>query len=71
MLELIVTPALPEGWEVTDAEGRLPASRYDSVEEAQQEASEYLGMHGGGTLVVRQGGSVLSTSEVKAAQSAA
>jgi Uncharacterized protein conserved in bacteria (DUF2188) len=56
---LIITPA-PGGWRVTDTEGRLPASSYATIEEADRDAREYLARHGGGQLIVREGSLVIS-----------
>ena len=65
-LRLVISPT-PSGWQVIDAERRLPASWYMTVDEARREASDYLAMHGGGQLVVYGGKAVLSEIDVERA----
>jgi len=58
-LELVISPGA-SGWTVQDAGKRIPASTYQVIEEAEREAGDFLAAHGGGRLVVREGGLVLS-----------
>jgi hypothetical protein len=51
---LVITPTA-RGWSVRDDRGRLPPSIYRSIEEAEQDAREYLEQHGGGRLRVQEG----------------
>ena len=64
-LQLIVS-LTPSGWQVIDAEWRLPASWYATLEEARREASNYLAMHGGGQLVVRERTTTLDVIDIQA-----
>lgn len=66
-LQLIISPT-PSGWQVVDAESRLPASWYRTRDEAQGEASDYLAMHGGGQLILKEGRTVLSVVEIDGAR---
>jgi hypothetical protein len=66
-LQLIISPT-PSGWQVIDADWRLPASWYTTREEAQREASDYLAMRGGGQLILREGRNVVSIVEVEGSQ---
>ena len=60
---LVITPG-SGGWQVSDAEDRLPASSYATIDEAQRDAREYLEQRGGGRLVVREGDVVVSDISV-------
>ena len=67
--ELLVTPA-EKRWRVADGENRLPASWYDTLEEAVGEARDYLSHRGGGTLTVREGSEVISSQDIAPAATA-
>jgi hypothetical protein len=62
--ELVITPGA-SGWEVRDAESRLPVSRYRDIEEATEDAHDYLAFHGGGHLIIREGSVVISDIAVR------
>ena len=62
-LELVITPR-QGGWQVRDADERLPVSLYRAIEDAREEARQYLLNRGGGRIVVREAGNVITTIDV-------
>ena len=62
-LELVITPR-QGGWQVRDADERLPVSHYRAIEDAREEARQYLLNRGGGRIVVRETGNVITTIDV-------
>lgn len=56
--KLVVTSA-GEGWQVTDTDACLPISWYERIDEAVQEARDYLRFRGGGGLLIHEGSSAV------------
>ena len=67
-LELVITP-VGRGWRVQDNEGRLPSSFYRGIEEADEDAREYLAQRGGGRLIIREGSIAISEVHIRPDQS--
>ena len=62
--QVVVTPTLGGGWRVSDREGELVTSVHPKADEARAHAQAHLAGLGGGELVVREGGRIVSISRI-------